>query len=262
MATAFRKDFSTAVGIGLTFVIIGAAIAYSGDSLGSYWDLPSVLIVLGGTLCVTLASYSFGEVFGMPQVVFHHVFRRSQNPKEMAKEMLWLADEARKKSLLGIQAEVKSHESNRFLYKGLSMVVDGVEVADVERVMRQDMYASSERHLQSASILRKMAEVSPAMGLIGTLIGLVQMLGSLDDPSKIGPAMALALLTTFYGALLAYGIFGPLAAKLERNSAEEMLVKSLFLRSVVSIGKQENPRRLEILLNTILPPVSRVQYFK
>ena len=110
-------------------------------------------------------------------------------------------------------------------------------------------------------VLRKMGEFSPAMGLIGTLVGLVQMLGHLDDPSTIGPSMAVALLTTFYGAVLANIVFLPLASKLERNSAEETLVNNVYLMGAASIGRQENPRRLEMLLNSVLPPAKRVRYF-
>ena len=117
------------------------------------------------------------------------------------------------------------------------------------------------RHEKSAGVFRKAAEVSPAMGLIGTLVGLVQMLGNLEDPSTIGPAMAVALLTTFYGAILANMVFAPLASKLERNSDEEALVQNLYLLGAVSIGRRENPRHLEAMLNSLLPPSARLQQF-
>ena len=100
------------------------------------------------------------------------------------------------------------------------------------------------------------------MGLIGTLIGLVQMLGNLDDPSKIGPAMAVALLTTMYGAILANMVFGPLAAKLERNSGEEISLRRIYTLAVLSIVRQENPRQLELMLNTVLPPAKRISVFE
>jgi chemotaxis protein MotA len=127
--------------------------------------------------------------------------------------------------------------------------------------MRREMHAIQQRHARSAGILRKAAEVAPAMGLIGTLIGLVQMLSHLEDPSTIGPGMAVALLTTFYGAVLATLVFAPLAAKLERNSADEMLVNQVYVISCVSIARQENPRRLEAQVNALLPPARRVRYF-
>ncbi|MCH2547960.1 MAG: MotA/TolQ/ExbB proton channel family protein [Alphaproteobacteria bacterium] len=255
-----KKDFSTILGIILAFALIAAAMGISGSGK-SFIDVPSILIVLGGTCAITLASFTFKEFMQTPGVVMRNIFRRNSDPRIVATTMLDLAENARKKGLLAMQEEVAKYKRNRFLSTGLAMIIDGVEPEAVERVMRQEIHSTSERHAHTASVLRKMAEVSPAMGLIGTLIGLVQMLGNLEDPSKIGPAMAVALLTTMYGAVLAYMFFSPLAAKLERNSAEEMLVKTLFLRGVVSIGNKENPRRLEMLLNTILPPANRVQYF-
>ena len=257
---ANKKDFSTLFGILIAFVLVAMAISVSGSGK-SFIDFPAVLIVLGGTFAVTLASFSFKEFFQTPGVIMSNIFSRTYEPRKVALTMLDLAESARKKGLLAMQEDVAKHKGIPFLSKGLGMVIDGVEPEEVERVMRQEIHSTGERHNHSASVLRKMAEVAPAMGLIGTLIGLVQMLGNLEDPSKIGPAMAVALLTTMYGAVLAYMLFSPLAAKLERNSAEEMLVKTLFLRGVVSIGKKENPRRLEMLLNTILPPSSRVQFF-
>lgn len=118
-----------------------------------------------------------------------------------------------------------------------------------------------QRHLKSAGVLRKAAEVAPAMGLIGTLIGLVQMLGNLEDPAAIGPGMAIALLTTFYGAVLSNMMFSPLATKLERNSAEESLVANLYMLAAGSICRKENPRRLEMLFNAMLPPARQIQFF-
>ena len=141
------------------------------------------------------------------------------------------------------------------------MVMDGMPIEEVERVLRREVDEMIFRHRKSASVLRKAAEIAPAMGLIGTLIGLVQMLGNLDDPATIGPSMAIALITTFYGAVLANMVFAPLAAKLERNSAEEALVFNVYLTAAASIARKENPRRLEMLLNAMLPPSARVSVF-
>ncbi len=156
--------------------------------------------------------------------------------------------------MLSFEQSLPALRGNPFLTKAISMVADGFPVEEVERVMRREIDEMTGRHRKSASVLRKAAEIAPAMGLIGTLIGLVQMLGNLDDPSTIGPAMAVALMTTFYGAVLANMLFAPLAAKLERNSAEEALVYNVYLLAAVSIGRKENPRRLEMLLNALLPP--------
>ena len=162
---------------------------------------------------------------------------------------------------MSLQGHLDSLQSEEYLWKGLSLVVDGTPSEEVEAIMRKDMNATIGRHQKGANILRKAGDVAPAMGLIGTLIGLVQMLGNLDDPSSIGPSMAVALLTTFYGAVLANMVFMPLAGKLERNSNDEELLNSVYMVGAVSIGRQENPRRLEMLINSILPPSKRVSYF-
>jgi chemotaxis protein MotA len=141
------------------------------------------------------------------------------------------------------------------------MAVDGVGGDEIEAVLGQDLLAMAQRHQRSADVLRRASEYAPAMGLIGTLIGLVQMLGNLQDPTSIGPTMALALLTTFYGAVLANIVFSPLAAKLERNSAEEALVNHVYLLGAVSVSRQENPRHLEAMLNSVLPPAERIRFF-
>jgi chemotaxis protein MotA len=118
-----------------------------------------------------------------------------------------------------------------------------------------------DRHQKSAGILRRAAEFAPAMGLIGTLVGLVQMLGNLQDPTTIGPSMAVALLTTFYGAILANLVFIPLASKLERNSILEEVVSEIYVMGAASIGQQEHPQRLEMTLNSLMPPSARTEIF-
>ena len=193
----------------------------------------------------------------LSRVVSHAIFRNTQEPFDAAYKGLQVAEMARKQGVLALQNVAGSVRNEPFFHQGISMVIDGTPGEEVEYILRRDFQATIQRHRQSASVLRKMAEFAPAMGLIG----LVQMLGNLQDPTTIGPAMAVALLTTFYGAVLANMVFLPLASKLERNAGEEALINQIFLLSAVSIGRQENPRRLEMLLNSILPPSQRVQYF-
>jgi chemotaxis protein MotA len=175
--------------------------------------------------------------------------------------MIALADRARQRGSLDLQNVIEQLRHDRFLYKAVQLVVDGTPGDEIERMLGREVEATLQRHQRSAGILRRAGEVAPAMGLIGTLVGLVQMLGNLQDPSAIGPAMAVALLTTFYGAILANMVFLPLANKLDRNSGLEAQVKQLVSLGAASIGRQENPRRLETLLNTILAPGDRVRYF-
>jgi len=141
------------------------------------------------------------------------------------------------------------------------MAIDGSKPEDIHHILSQEIAASHERHKRTASITQRASEIAPAMGLIGTLVGLVQMLADLENPETIGPAMAVALLTTFYGAILGTVVMGPLAVKLEKNSNDESLINTLICLGAVSIARQDNPRKLEIELNAALPPHQQIHYF-
>jgi chemotaxis protein MotA len=255
-----QLDAATVVGLSAGFLALASAVVLGG-SPASFVNAPSVLIVVGGTLCITMACFSAPEMLKTARVVMKTVFQTVRDPSEAAIQVLQIAELARRKGILALQHDLPAWQDEPFLHKGMSMVVDGAPGEEVEATMRRDLAATQQRHAQSTSVLRRMAEFSPAMGLIGTLVGLVQMLGNLDDPSRIGPSMAVALLTTFYGAVLANMVFMPLAAKLERNSEGEALISSVYMMGAASIGRQENPRRLETALNSILPPAKRVRYF-
>lgn len=258
--TKSRLDLATIVGLFSGFSLVAAAI-WLGGSPGSFINAPSILIVIGGTLAVTTMCFSLGEMVRTVKVISKTVFHGARDSAEAATQVLQVSEMARKQGLLALQGTLASLKNEPFLLKGIQMVVDGTPGEEVENMLRRDLQATIQRHAKSTNVLRRAAEFSPAMGLIGTLIGLVQMLGNLDDPSTIGPSMAVALLTTFYGAVLANMVFSPMSNKLERNSAEEALVNHIYMMGASSIGRQENPRRLEMLLNSILPPAKRVRYF-
>jgi chemotaxis protein MotA len=259
-AGGMTLDLATVVGLVSGFAMITAAIMLGGAP-ESFINPPSILIVIGGTLAITTICFSFGDMAKTLAVAGRAMIRRTQKPYDAAYKALQVAEIARKQGVLALQNVIDDIRDEPFFHKGISMVIDGTPGEEVEAIMRRDLQSMVQRHRQSASILRKMAEFSPAMGLIGTLIGLVQMLGNLQDPTTIGPAMAVALLTTFYGAVLANMVFLPLSSKLDRNSNEEALIHQVFLMTSASIGRQENPRRLEMMLNSILPPSQRVTYF-
>ena len=256
-----KSDFSTLFGIlaGLAFVI--AAIFFSGGGKG-FIDMPSFMIVIGGTFAITIACYSWTEVADLFRSVRKLVLHKIKNPNQAAEFVVSLAEHSKKFGLLGLQNREKEIEKDSMLSKGITMLVDGASVEEAEQVISQDIQSAIERNKRSAAILRKASEIAPAMGLIGTLIGLVQMLTALDDPSNIGPYMAIALLTTLYGAMIAYMLLTPLATKIERNSEEELLLNKIYLISVVCIGKQDSPRKVERLVNTILPPSKRIKIYK
>ena len=253
-------DIATIIGLICGFTMIITAIMLGGAP-ESFINPPSILIVIGGTLAITTICFSFREMFGTVGVISHALMYNTQSPFDAAYKALQVAEVARKQGVLALQNVVNDIRDEPFFHQGISMVIDGTPGEEVEQILRRELMSMLQRHRQSASVLRKMAEFAPAMGLIGTLIGLVQMLGNLQDPTTIGPAMAVALLTTFYGAVLSNMVFLPLASKLERNSGEEALLHQIFLLSSASIGRQENPRRLEMMLNSILPPSQRIKYF-
>lgn len=254
-------DLATVFGIAAAFLLIAAAVVIGG-SPGAFVDVPALCIVFGGTFGVTTACFSLQDVTLTLRVVLRTMFRTAHDPASAARQSLVMAEAARRRGVLSLQDYLGDIADSGLFRRGLEMVIDGSGADDVEQFMQQELEAGILRHHRTIGVLRKAAEVSPAMGLIGTLVGLVQMLGNLEDPSAIGPGMAVALLTTFYGAVLANLVFAPLAAKLERNSVEKQLVNQLYVMAAGSIARQENPRRLEMLLNTILPPGSRVVYFR
>ncbi len=253
-------SFTTVIGLLAGFALVVAAMFWGG-SPSSFVDGPAMLIVFGGTFAVTLASFSLTDMALAAAAIGQIIVHRKHDPSQAAHRVVELAEQARNDGVLGLQDRLRKLKSEPFLMKAMAMVVDGTPGEIIERIMRREVDTNASRQQTSADVFAKAAEVSPAMGLIGTLVGLVQMLGNLNDPSTIGPAMAVALLTTFYGAVLANMVFAPLATKLERSSDGETLVHNVYLIGAASIGRQENPRRLEMLLNAMLPPNHRIQYF-
>jgi chemotaxis protein MotA len=256
-----RLDSATLLGFASGFGLVAAAMTVGG-SPWSFFDLPAFLIVIGGTFGVTTICFPMHELLQTPRVIGKALVRPTRDAQRTAWEMLSIAEVARKKGLLDIEDNLDTAASDPMAVEALELVADGVPSNEIENVLQREIDAMVDRHMAGANVMRKAADVSPAMGLIGTLIGLVQMLSNLEDPSSIGPSMAIALLTTFYGAILSNMVFSPLAAKLERNSAEEALAAEMVLLGASSISRKENPRRLETSVNAILPPAKRVWFFE
>lgn len=253
-------DAATLVGLAAAVGVILLAMA-SGGSLRAFLDPPSLVIVIGGTLAVTTASYSLGDMAAAWRHAAQVLVQVTMDPRSVARQMLLLAEAARRAGPEVLKSTLPDLRHEPFLHRSVTLITEGLPPDDVERMLMGEVEAGGAGRAKSAGVLRRASEVAPAMGLIGTLVGLVQMLGGLNDPSTIGPSMALALLTTFYGAVFGNVMLAPLAAKLERAAEEEALVKTLYTIGAVSIARQENPRRLEMLLNTVLPPGRRIRYF-
>ena len=253
---------STLLGLIVSFAVIIIAIALD-TSLAAFVNIQGLLIVVFGTFTVTAISFRLPEMVHIPSNIWALLRHGQRDPAEEAVKVLKIAVEARKHNDLLVLEKLLPHlKDTPFLNQAIQLVVDGNSVEEIESMMRREASAASARHMRAVDFLRRAGDVAPAMGLIGTLIGLVKMLGNLNDPSNLGPAMSVALLTTFYGAVLAHLVFIPLAAKTEHCTSEEALVNNLYAMGATSIRRRENPRRLEMLLNTILPPAKRVTYFR
>lgn len=256
-----RLDVATILGYAFAFALIAFAVAANG-SIVAFLDARSILIVIGGTIAVTIVSFSGSDLGAAYGALGRALLNRNVDAATEAYRVIRIADKSRREPAKNLEQQLRRVKDAPFLYKALSLVVDGLPADDVEKLLRQELMAMSIRHAASIRVFQRAAEVAPAMGLIGTLIGLVHMLTNLNEPSTIGPAMAMALLTTFYGAVLGNMVLAPMAAKLERNSREELDLLSIYAAGAVSIARQDNPRRLELVINSALSPLHRTEYFK
>ncbi len=248
-------DISTPIGLGLGFVLILAAM---GSSIPAFIDVPSMLIVVGGTIAATLVSYPLETVLGISQVLMKTIFYSLPKNTEVIKMLIDFATRARRDGILALEEASQSIE-DPFFKKGLQLAIDGNPPEVIEMVLTNEIEKMEERHQIGAGIFSTMANYAPAFGMIGTLIGLVQMLRNLQDPSSIGASMAVALITTFYGAVMANLIFLPLAAKLKYRAQEEKLQMDIIMTGILSIQSGDNPRVVEEKLKTFLPPKERAE---
>lgn len=246
-------DLATIIGViaGIGLIIISI---FLGGSLSAFVNAPGIAVVLGGTVAATLIMQRLSVVIGAFKVGLNVLTDKYVSPEQIIQTVVDLAQKARKEGLLSLE---KVNVGNSFLQKGLKMLIDGMEPDDVISVLRTELVYLKQRHKRGQKVFKFMASTSPAMGMVGTLIGLVQMLMTLDDPSAIGPAMAVALLTTFYGAVLAFLFFGPMASKLENRTAEESARLEMIICAIPGLANGDNPRILEQRLVSFLEPKSR-----
>lgn len=232
-------DLATVGGIGAGMALIVVSILMGG-SLGAFIDIPSMVIVVGGTVAAALVKYPMKSVFGLMVLIRKTVFTQSFSLPGEINRFTEFAKIAKREGLLAL--EQKTKEINEpFLTKALQLLVDGTSADALRAVMETEIDNIRERHATGKGILESMGVYAPAFGMIGTLIGLILMLGNLSDPSGIGTGMAVALITTFYGALLANLIFMPLAGKLEGRSKEELAVKQLMMEGVLALQAGDSP---------------------
>ncbi len=237
-------DIATIIGLFGAVATVCLAMVLAGG-FGQFIDVPSILVVLVGSHLVVLGQYPLGDFLSAAKAGMKTIFFKSPNYQDTIAKIVELADLSRKGGLLSLEgAEVE----DPFLKKGVGLLVDGHDGEVVKSILEKDVQMASQRHENGAAIFRSLAGVAPAMGMIGTLVGLVAMLGNMDDPKSIGPAMAVALLTTLYGAMIANMMAQPIADKLELRDVEEKISRKLMIDGLLGIQAGQNPRVIEQVL--------------
>ena len=247
-------DISTVAGLVLGSLAIIGSILY-GSPLSIFIDIPSVVVVFGGVIATTLIKWPMENVKAVMAVFMKSIFSTPVDAKGMIEEIQKLAETARRESVFALE---KVPVEDKFLKKAVTLAADNRPPEVITSILSLEIAAMEERHAKGADILDGMGADGPAMGMIGTLIGLVQMLQNMSDPSAIGPAMAVALLTTFYGAVLANVFTIPIAAKLKQRSKQESTKMNIIVAGVLGIVAGENPRVIREKLDSFLPPADRL----
>jgi len=246
-------DIATIIGLISGTVLITTAILLGGTPI-IFLNVPSILIVAGGTIATTFIRFKMSDVINSMHVAMKAFLVKMSDPEEMIQEMVGFTRIAKKEGLIALEKETAS---DPFAGKALRYLSDGFDEQLIDDMLSKDIRLTIQRHTIGQNVFRAMGDSAPAFGMIGTLIGLVKMLASMDDPSKIGPAMAIALLTTLYGVLLANFLFIPIAEKLSLRSEQEKLNKSIIVEAAIGINRGVSPLVLEESLKIFLAPKRR-----
>lgn len=252
-------DIATLVGlvIGVIMVVVGILTSGGADSFINFYDLPSIFITIGGSLASTLSSYKVSDfVGGLKSFSLAIKEPNVGNPADVISNIINLSNISRKEGLLALEEATHDME-DEFLKKGINLVVDGTDPDLVRGILETDLTNLESRHKKVIAFWEKWAEMGPAWGMIGTLIGLVNMLVKMDDAAAIGPSMATALITTLYGSLIANWLASPTAVKLSVNNDMEIMMKEITVEGLLSIQAGENPRVIEEKLKSFLSPSDR-----
>lgn len=239
------------IGLSLGFIVVGVAL---GGGIQHFFNPASLLIVLGGTLGATLANFSRLDLSRAWRTLQQTLLERESEPHERISYFVSLAQQVRQDGILVLEQAAHTAPDS-FIRKGLELAADGHSAADLRRILEIESRIYTEKSGRAVQVFETMGAYAPAMGLIGTLIGLIQMLSALQNPTTVGASMAEALVTTFYGAVLANLIFLPIAGKLRNRTEEDFLIKSLTIEGIVSMINQENPLIVEQRLQSFLPNV-------
>lgn len=225
-------------------------------NLGSFIDVPSILIVIGCSVTAILLAYPMDVLKAQPAVWKKAFFNDNLNVAETIKMLVAFADKARREGILSLEDQAQKID-NSFLKKGIQLAVDGTEPDLIRDILRTELVYMEERHKSNVGVIGFMKSLAPAMGMLGTLIGLILMLGNMSDPASLGPSMAVALITTLYGSIIANVICMPIENILKSKSSDEIMIKTLMLEGIMSLQSGDNPHIVEQKLLAFLDPASR-----
>lgn len=248
-------DIATVIGFlsGIALVVITVLL---GGAVAIFWNVPSFVLVVGGTIAATLINYPLSDVLSVFNTLKNAFVHRATAPEKLIEKLVGFATVARREGILALESHA-GEAGDEFLQRSIQLAIDGTAPELIKDILTTEIAFMEDRHSMGQSILVAMGTFAPAFGMIGTLIGLIQMLVALDDPSKIGEGMAVALITTLYGALLANVIFLPAAGKLKVRTALELLTKEIIIEGILSIQSGDNPRVVEQKLKAFVAPSVR-----
>jgi chemotaxis protein MotA len=246
-------DIATVIGLVSGTIFIAMAVILGG-SASIFINVPSILIVFGGTIATTFIKFKMADVLGSMSVAMKAFLVKMEDPQSIIDEMVAYTRIAKKEGLIALE---KENPSDPFSTKALRYLSDGYDEGLIEDMLNKDIRLTLQRHNIGQSVFKSMGDSAPAWGMIGTLIGLVQMLSSMDDPASIGPSMAIALLTTLYGAVIANFVCMPIAEKLALRSEQEQLNKNIIVEGAIGINRGISPMVLEESLKIFLSPKVR-----
>ncbi|MBW3598584.1 MAG: motility protein A [Planctomycetes bacterium] len=249
-------DIATLIGMILVAALLAGSVIVGGGSFAAFWDLPSVLVVCGGCFASVLISFPLKRLLAAPMVVKKCLLNKGEDVPALISQLVSLAETARRDGLLALESRLEEID-NDFIKLGVQMAVDGSQPEVIEDVMRSAIDSLSARHADGKAVVDQAGRFAPAFGMIGTLMGLIMMLGNMSDPSGIGAGMAVALITTLYGAIISNGVFLPFAEKLGFLHKQELRSMEIAMRGIMAIQSGENPRVVEQKLKTFLAPKQR-----
>ena len=249
-------DMATVMGLALAIGMIGASVTMSGGTPTAFYDSAAIAMVCGGMLAALLLCFPLSIVMKLPAVLFRLIFPQVTNMRALVEELTRLADIARRDGLLAIEHR-KDEIAHPFIRLGVELAVDGTRPEMLEEVLRSEIDALGRRHREGKGMLDQLGRSAPAFGLIGTLLGLIVMLGNISDPASIAGGMAVALITTLYGAVLSTASLLPMAEKLAYYSRQEMLQREIIVRGILAIQAGDHPRLIAQRLQVYLPPSQR-----